>query len=367
VRNRLDRLSWVLAPLLILPALLAPLSPSRSSAGEAPVANPAAAPLDLPARFQTYESMHFLVHSDASAEWTRGRIALLERTAHQVRRLTRQLGLVYERPEHKLVCVLFEHYEEYAEFARRVDGMSTPWVAGYYAGRANRIVYYNDETGPAVRQAGAHLASARRQLELLKEREVQASRERDQQAVDFYAAQRTQLETQLRHEESRLERLVSAASDAKAIHEASHLLAFNTGLQSRYHQYPFWFTEGLATCFETDAPNAAFGPDFEYEPRRARFQELLAGHELLPLRAFVGLVDISNVSAERADVLYHQAYSLLVYLHRYKRGELRRYLQSIAAEPPGAIDPARQIELFEASFGSIEALERRWLAHENQR
>ncbi len=368
------RLAWGAPLLLTLSALLVPLGSGLSRAHESdPSPGNSSTPADadrgydLPGRFLTYESTHFTVRSDAPADWTRGRVGLLERTSHQVQRFSNQLGVRFAPPKEKLSCLLFDGYDDYADFARREDEMSMPWVAGYYASRANHVVYYNDADAPNVRQADEQLAAAREQLSLLKRRELEASRERQKQAVELYAAQRAQLEAQLRQEEARLRALVDAASDAKAIHEATHLLAFNTGLQSRYHQYPFWFTEGLATCFETDAPSAAFGPDFDYQPRRARFDELLAGGSLLPLREFVGRTEVPDGSAETADVMYHQAYSLLMYLHRYKKRELKHFLDAVAAEPPGRIGAARQTALFEASFGSVEALERRWLAHERQR
>ncbi len=356
---------------LTLAAVLAPLGPRLSAAQEPGAARAEGTgetrPLDLPERFRRYESRHFLVDSDADPTWTRGRMALLERASHQVQRFSNHLGIVSEPPQEKLRCLFFDRYADYGDFARRYDGMSTPWVAGYYAGRSNHVVYYNDADAPSVRVADAHLAEARGQLDLLAQWQTDASREGNKKAVDFYAAQRTQLEAQLRHEESRLRDTVRQATDVKAIHEAVHLLAFNTGLQSRYHQYPFWFTEGLATCFETETPNSAFGPDRDYAPRRARFQELLEAEALLPLATFVSLTEVPGDSAERADVMYHEAYSLLMYLHRYKKRELRQFLEAIQAEPIGEINGPRQLALFEASFGPVAALERRWLQHEGTR
>jgi Protein of unknown function (DUF1570) len=356
---------------LTLAAVLAPLGPRLSAAQETGAARAKGTgetrPLDLPGRFRIYESRHFQVHSDADPNWTRGRMALLERASHQVQRFCNHVGLVYEPPAERLLCLFFDRYADYADFARRHDGMSTPWVAGYYAGRSNHVVYYNDADAPSVRVADAHLAEARGQLDLLRQWQTDATREGNTRAVDFYAAQRAQLETQLRHEETRLRDTVRQAADVKAVHEAVHLLAFNTGVQSRYHQYPFWFTEGLATCFETETPNSAFGPDRDYAPRRTHFEELLEEGALLPLATFVSLTEVPGDSAETADVMYHEAYSLLMYLHRYKKRELRQFLESIKAEPAGEIDGPRQLALFEASFGPVAALERRWLLHERQR
>ncbi|MGA1045690.1 MAG: hypothetical protein ACO3ZY_10885, partial [Phycisphaerales bacterium] len=62
------------------------------------------------------------------------------------------------------------------------------------------------------------------------------------------------------------------------------------------------------------------------------------------------------------------------YLYRQRPSELRRYLERLAAEPPGRPGPARQRRIFEECFGDIDALERTWLrwelgriAHEDAR
>src|SRR5262249_24044876 len=38
---------------------------------------------------------------------------------------------------------------------------------------------------------------------------------------------------------------------ATIVHEATHQLAFNSGLQVRYADVPFWVSEGIAIYFET--------------------------------------------------------------------------------------------------------------------
>ena len=316
--------------------------------------------------FRKTTTRHFLIYSDADAAWTRARAAILERTALQVERAGKRLGIKYIPPEERLVCILFEHYDDYLRYAVQEDGVSSVWVAGYYASRANHIVFYNDEDSPAAREADDVLSDADRQAAEYRQKQLEAARKGRTEEADFYANHYRNLQSQLKEERLRLREVINKTSLAKTVHEATHLLAFNTGLQSRNHDYPFWITEGLATNFETDAAGSAFGPEYDYQPRRERFRELLQNGELLPLRYFVSLSDVPDDSAEMADVMYHQAYALFMYLYRYQRSDLSAFLNDALDPPGGKISPAEQIKYFEDYFGPAEKVEKRWLRYETK-
>ena len=48
------------------------------------------------------------------------------------------------------------------------------------------------------------------------------------------------------------ERSASVDIDGTVIHEATHQVAFNTGVHSRLASHPRWAVEGLATVFEAE-------------------------------------------------------------------------------------------------------------------
>lgn len=265
----------------------------------------------LSRRFLEYETRRFIVLSDAEPRWSRSQAEHLERSHHQFMRFTNRLGLRPLPLQHKLVCVLFERESDYRAFAAEQDGIHDPWIVGYYSPRHDRVVFFRtaDESG----------------------REVPEN-----------------------------------ISIATTVHEAIHQLHFHTRVKSVNVQYPLWICEGIATAFETDEPGHAFGPDHEFIPRRTRFSTLLAADELLPLRELVVLTVMNGASSEQVSAMYHQSYALVVWLNRFRRDGLRDYLNAMLIEPPGHVTEKRQLEIFEQAFGDVDALERRWLDHEQR-
>jgi len=314
--------------------------------------------------YRLMETRRFAVLSNCDARWTRARAELFERTFDQFSKAMARLDLVVQEPEHKLVCLLINDHADYAAFARTHDGVEARWIPGYYASQSNRVVFYNDETSPAFTRAARRLEEADRAITIAERERFGEDRpgrgfeaEKHRRRVD---AQRAVLVSE-----------VSRASDAKAIHEAVHLIAFNCGIQSRSRQYPLWLTEGLATVFETEEPYHAFGP---LKPMERRDQELAALIREDRLISFAELVAMNSIPAtiepEEADLpqrVYAQSHSLFAWLYRYETEALSGYLRDIADERPGRISPRRHSEMFEARFGDPRALQRQWERDERRR
>jgi hypothetical protein len=206
------------------------------------------------------------------------------------------------------------------------------------------------------------LEDARSQVDALRDRSFDAARAGRPNVASDYRTRADTLDRRLRVEEDRLRAVVADASVEKTIHEATHLLAYNTGVQSRYHEYPFWFTEGLATNFETATPTGAFGPDVEHTGRREQFESFRRGNQLLPLPRFVTLTHVDH--EDHADVMYHEAYALFSYLYRHRRSELAAYIRAVPELRPGRFSAAEHLAIFERHFGPAEQLEATWLRHE---
>jgi hypothetical protein len=131
-----------------------------------------------------------------------------------------------------------------------------------------------------------------------------------------------------------------------------HLLSFNIGLQRPDRDYPFWFSEGLATAFETDEPGTKFGPDVHGNQKRTdRFHELRHDGRMLSLHRLAGLGEVPGSDAELADAMYSQSLVLFTHLFRTSPEALGRYTRTLADEPPGRLSPERHVELFRAHFG----------------
>ena len=264
----------------------------------------------LPRGFRTHETRRFVVLSNAGRRWTRSRTKLLERTFNEFERYAGRLDLRPVPLRHKLVCVLFDRREDFAEFARDHDGVNESWGLGYYSPAHARTVFFNGETEPGA---------------------------------DEFAARR---------------------SVATAIHETIHQLHFEKQVLSVHVQYPLWCVEGLATAFETVAPEAPFGPDFEFQPRRDRFRRLVQYDQIFSLRELVQLDRMPDQRRQTVHTIYNQSYAVASWLARHRAKELRRYLMSMLKEPPGRPSPARHLDLFEQAFGDVDQLEGAWLRDE---
>jgi hypothetical protein len=160
-------------------------------------------------------------------------------------------------------------------------------------------------------------------------------------------------------ERERVAAFTTRVNTATTVHEAIHQLLFHTGVQSATVRYPLWLSEGLATAFETDDPSGAFGPDRHFGPRADRIRELMDADRLLPLHELVAITELGEEPSTTIDVVYHQSYDLVTWLHRHRPDGIRRCLMAYRRHDPGAGEPDHAA-IFEHAFGDVGALERAW-------
>jgi hypothetical protein len=315
----------------------------------------------LGTEFRRSETAHFVVLSDCPPAWTQERARILERTRDQFYRVTGKMGIPAMPHRHKLLCVLFAQRDAYRSFARAQDGMEAAWVAGYYTTAGNRIVFYNDSSSPAFSEAQAQLTDMQARARAMRDRAIAA--ERDGHAAEAAALRdrADELAARVRQERAKLDALAGSHSTAKATHEASHLLAFNSGLQAADRDYPFWISEGLATCFEADDVRSAFGPDRPAPKciRVERFAELRDAERLIPIHTLIMMAEAPAGDAELADAMYAQSHVLFATLFGKDPKALGRYLLALADESNAGRD--RGLGLFTSHFGDPAAIEKRML------
>lgn len=311
-------------------------------------------------RFRAYRSRSFLVLSDAKDDWTRSRIILLERAREQYFREMDRLDIPVHPHRHRLICVVFDQHADYIDFARRHDHFNAGWSAGYYSMAHNAIIIHDDRTAPNLARVMHEMEQQQQRIDDLTGRAqlAQAKGQTDQARILADAA--AGLTDQLNKERQRIEDQVLSFGVAKVLHEAIHLLAFNTGLQARGTAYPLWVSEGLAASFEAPDTRSQFGFAFPYEPRELELEQLALQSQLPRLADIVSLVRNDDLDAQSARPIYALAYGLFKELHRSNRQQLTAYLAELADLPPGPIHPRDHVILFERHFGHIEDLERRF-------
>ncbi len=321
----------------------------------------------LPKRFVEFETKRFVVLSDAEAQWTRRQASRLERTHHQFQRFARRLKLRPLPLKHKLVCVLFRDRADYQRFAISHDEVVDPWIAGYYSPAHGRVVFYRSEVNPSVVEAREKLKQMRADIEVISNQMRQAEREGKDEWAETLRQNRARYRAHLQRESDRVDKFTEQVNVATTMHETTHQLLFHTGVQSARTQYPIWVSEGFATSFETDNSGGAFGPDHEYGPRREVFEEHLRAGKLIELSKLVMLTSVANGNGETVSAVYHQSYALVTWMSRYRKKELRQFLDLMLAEPGGAYGGDRYLELFEQAFSDVDRLESAWLRHERSR
>jgi len=309
-------------------------------------------------RMQRYETAHFVTLSDCDAAWTRAKSALLERTYHQFYRFAEQFGIEVVPPARKLLCIVFADYDQYRRFAETVDRVDAPWAGGYFATRSNRVVLFDDRDAPAITEAittlDTHAAKARE----TRERALKAAQTDWAAMADALNEAAERIEDQVDSNRARILEHAEKLATSKTIHEAVHLLSYNSELQSLSRVYPFWVSEGLATAFETDAPNLPFGPTRPYEVRELGFDRVIADERLIDLKTVITLPAGLEGADRLGDPIYAQSYALFSHLARTSPGAMRDYLAELRNMPSGYFNKELQQAVFEKHFGRLSAVER---------
>ena len=142
---------------------------------------------------------------------------------------------------------------------------------------------------------------------------------------------------------------------AVLIHEATHQLAFNTGIHSRYHRPPLWAVEGLAMLFEApgvnDSRNYTQPGDRVNRDRLTAFRKGVAPYHRPELLKAITASD--EVFRLRPGAAYAEAWALTFFLVENEPRKYADFLRRTAALPPFEPDtPEQRVADFTAVFGS---------------
>ncbi len=278
---------------------------------------------ELPPGFQVHYSKNYVVCYNTTrtyAQWTSSLLERLQKAfiAHWDKR-----GCKVTAPEHPLPVIVFGDQASYAEFARPELGAAVNNIIGYYNLDTNRTVMYDLTGMQAVRREGYGRGSLHDITELLSFPEA--------------------------------EPLV-----ATIVHEATHQISFNCGLQTRLVDNPLWMSEGLAVYFETpdlSSSRSWSGIGVNYA-RWDLFVENLDADRVPPMRRLVADDELFR-NPETAVDSYAQAWAWNYFLIKWRPKEYAAYLKTIAdQEILSQPDPKQRMAHFRRHFGEdFEALE----------
>ena len=277
---------------------------------------------------QVVVTKHFVICSTASrvyAEWCG---SLFERLHDAFQAYWKDAGLELREPEFPLPAIVLKDRTEFAEFATKHDRPDAAQAPGYFSEPTNRIILFDLAAGPNSTPAKT-AGDIRRKLE------------------------------------------ASPFNVATMIHEATHQLAFNSGMHTRYADNPRWLTEGMAMFFEVPDLDSRSGwktigrvnaprlKDFRETLRTPR-ETLRTPRESLPLTELIRS-DASFLNADQSRAAYAESWALTFFLLKTRRNDAVNYLKSIQRKPRLISDaPDDRLREFQSTFGELDTLERDW-------
>jgi hypothetical protein len=261
---------------------------------------------ELPTGFRIHQTANYIIcynTSEAYAQWCGG---LYERLNRGFYRYWTNLGFELRKPEFPLVALVFDDHRSYAQYARDELGAATSSIIGYYNMGTNRVTMYDLTGADELRRHQRRISTAAHINQILMQP----------------AAERTV---------------------ATIVHEATHQLAYNSGLQTRYAGNPFWVSEGIAVFFETPDLRSSRGWQkigSVNHVHLTRFRQSMNNRS--PEALVTLLTDDSRFrDPQSSPEAYADAWALNYYLLRARRREYVRYLKGPRPARPvsGTIDP----------------------------
>jgi len=248
--------------------------------------------------FQVHESKHYVVVFNTTRTYAKWCSSLLERLQRGFLAFWKKKGCDVHEPESPLAVLIFSDKRSYINHARPELGASAGNAIGYYSFQTNRIVMYDLTGMQALRRQKTRRGKMSDITALLSQREA--------------------------------EPLV-----ATIVHEATHQIAFNCGLQTRFADNPVWLGEGLAVYFETPdlSSNRSWsGMGKVNYSRWDLFRKNVNRGRAGSLKSLIA--DDSRIRSPRTAVdAYAEAWAWNYFLITWHPDEYVAYLKMLAAKP----------------------------------
>lgn len=164
--------------------------------------------------FQVYQSKNYVVVYNTTRRYAQWASSLLERLQRGFLAYWKKRGCQVKEPDMPLAVVIFGDKASYLRYAREELGPAAGSAIGYYSLQSNRITMYDLTEMQSLRREESRRGSLHDISAMLSEPEA-------------------------------------APLVATIVHEATHQIAFNCGMQKRFADNPVWLAEGLAMFCET--------------------------------------------------------------------------------------------------------------------
>jgi len=263
---------------------------------------------ELGAQLEVTGTRHYLVaHPRGQSVWANRFEELYRSCVHYFS--LRDLKI--HEPEFPLVAIVWPKREDFFRYAQHSGSPVRPEVLGYYSPTTNRVALYDQGNGAHTQRVWQH-------------------------------------------------------NDATIIHEATHQMAFNTGVHNRFSPTPMWLAEGLGTMFE--APGVWNWRDYPRQGDRinrnrlAQFRQWQS-HGRAP-GEFATLIGSDRLFQTNPSAAYAEAWAWVFFLTETYPQKFSQYVQRVADKGNFTDYPlVRRNADFSSIFGSdLRMLEKHFLA-----
>lgn len=261
---------------------------------------------ELPRGFSVHETKNYVICYNTSRGYAAWAGALFERLHRAFNNYWSRRGLELEDTP-PLVALVFRNRATYEAYGRQELGAGIESILGYYSFATNRIAMYD----------------------LLEGRRYGSA---------------SQINSLLR-----TERTV-----ATVIHEATHQIAFNSGLHERFAAIPLWLSEGLAIYFETPDLSSNRGWKTIGKVNQVRLRQFRKYAQRREADSLLSLISSDDRFRQRelASDAYAESWAFCYYLIRSYPKQFVAYLQRLQKKSPlGEDSPQDRLDDFTAAFG----------------
>ena len=151
------------------------------------------------------------------------------------------------------------------------------------------------------------------------------------------------------------------------IHEGTHQLMFNRGMQVRLADAPLWLNEGFANWFETPDLRNKNGwrrPGLTNQLRLRRMKRYLTNRPADSIATLVSDDQRFSFADDRTFDAYAESWALVHFLLDKKRKEMREYLKVVSSKRPGfEVDAETRLKEFTEHFGDLKELDEKFLKY----
>ena len=284
---------------------------------------------ELPEGFKIHQAGQFVIAyqtEKAYARWVGGLYTRLFRGFNTY--WTKKKKFKLDKPEYPLGVIIFASRAQYCEFVNRELGIDAGTMVAYYNLMTNRVAMYDltaDQQG--------------------------ANRETD--------------------DDRRIAEILSQPSAipmvATVIHEGTHQLIFNTGMQVRFSDTPLWINEGLAMFFETPDLSSSTGwrAIGNVNPMRLHhFRANLESRDPEALRKMLSGDEVFHAPATKL-LAYSESWAFNYFLLNEHSDAFIEYLKHMSQKVPQEFDgPEKRLQEFKQFLGEdLDALDREFIQY----